>query len=125
MHKVVNLAKEFVMSEIEQEIRNTWIPAFESNPAEDKEKFYINVAFPYPSGAMHVGHGRTYIVPDVVARFWRMQGKQVLFPMAFHVTGAPVLGIAKRIAKKDEKTLKLYGAGFLHRSNCDRELLRG
>ena len=109
MHKVVNLAKEFVMSEIEQEIRNTWIPAFESNPAEDKEKFYINVAFPYPSGAMHVGHGRTYIVPDVVARFWRMQGKQVLFPMAFHVTGAPVLGIAKRIAKKDEKTLKLYG----------------
>ncbi len=97
------------MSEVEQEIRSTWIPAFESNPSAEKEKFYINVAFPYPSGAMHVGHGRTYIVPDVVARFWRMQGKQVLFPMAFHVTGAPVLGIAKRIAKQDEKTLKLYG----------------
>ncbi len=49
---------------------------------------------------MHVGHGRTYIVPDVVARFWRMRGKQVLFPMAFHVTGAPVVGISKRIAKQ-------------------------
>ncbi|MDV0442433.1 leucine--tRNA ligase [Methanorbis furvi] len=97
------------MNDIEQEIRSTWIPAFESNPSEDKEKFYINVAFPYPSGAMHVGHGRTYIVPDIVARFWRMRGKQVLFPMAFHVTGAPVLGIAKRIAKKDEKTMQLYG----------------
>ncbi|MDR3101651.1 MAG: leucine--tRNA ligase [Methanocalculaceae archaeon] len=97
------------MSEVEQEIRSAWTLAFASNPSDDKEKFYINVAFPYPSGAMHVGHGRTYIVPDVVARFWRMQGKQVLFPMAFHVTGAPVLGIAKRIAKMDEMTMKLYG----------------
>ncbi|MDR0438653.1 MAG: leucine--tRNA ligase [Methanocalculaceae archaeon] len=96
------------MSNIEQEIHKMWISAFEPNPVKNKEKYYINVAFPYPSGAMHVGHGRTYIVPDVIARFWRMQGKNVLFPMAFHVTGAPVLGIAKRIAKKDENTLKLY-----------------
>ena len=57
---------------------------------------------------MHVGHGRTYIVPDVVARFWRMRGKQVLYPMAFHVTGAPVIGISKRIARRDEKTVRLY-----------------
>lgn len=103
------MAENLIMSEIEPEIRNNWIPQFESNPNPNKDKLYVNVAFPYPSGAMHVGHGRTYIIPDVVARFWRMQGKQVLFPMAFHVTGAPVLGIAKRIAKKDEKTLKLYG----------------
>jgi len=68
----------------------------------------FTVAFPYPSGAMHVGHGRTYIVPDVIARFWRMRGRQVLFPMAFHVTGAPVVGISKRIARKDEKTIRLY-----------------
>ncbi|HJJ90737.1 MAG TPA: leucine--tRNA ligase [Methanocorpusculum sp.] len=103
------MTKEFILSEIEPEIRKMWLSAFESDPAYDKEKFYINVAYPYPSGAMHVGHGRTYIVPDVIARFWRMRGRQVLFPMAFHVTGAPVLGIAKRIEKNDEKTLKLYG----------------
>ncbi|HJJ54933.1 MAG TPA: class I tRNA ligase family protein, partial [Methanocorpusculum sp.] len=103
------MAENLIMSEIEPEIRKTWIPQFESNLNPNKDKLYVNVAFPYPSGAMHVGHGRTYIIPDVVARFWRMRGKQVLFPMAFHVTGAPVLGIAKRIAKKDEKTLKLYG----------------
>ncbi|HJJ27764.1 MAG TPA: leucine--tRNA ligase [Methanocorpusculum sp.] len=103
------MAKNLVMSEIEPAIREEWTPAFESNPNPEKDKLYVNVAFPYPSGAMHVGHGRTYIIPDVVARFWRMRGKQVLFPMAFHVTGAPVLGIAKRIAKKDEKTMKLYG----------------
>ncbi|NMB78153.1 MAG: leucine--tRNA ligase, partial [Methanomicrobiales archaeon] len=41
-------------------------------------------------------------------RFWRMKGRQVLFPMGFHVTGAPVVGISKRIANKDEKTIKLY-----------------
>jgi Leucyl-tRNA synthetase len=103
------MAKNLVMSEIEPAIREEWQPAFESNPNPEKDKLYVNVAFPYPSGAMHVGHGRTYIIPDVVARFWRMRGKQVLFPMAFHVTGAPVLGIAKRIANKDEKTMKLYG----------------
>lgn len=57
---------------------------------------------------MHVGHGRTYIVPDVIARFWRMRGREVLYPMAFHVTGAPVIGISKRIARKDETAIKLY-----------------
>jgi leucyl-tRNA synthetase len=98
---------QFNLSAFEEEAHEKWTHAFESNPS-DLEKYYLNVAFPYPSGAMHVGHGRTYIVPDVVARFWRMRGKQVLFPMAFHVTGAPVVGISKRIAKKDEKTIRLY-----------------
>jgi leucyl-tRNA synthetase len=98
---------EFNLEKFEEEAHERWLHAFEPDPGT-KEKFYINVAFPYPSGAMHVGHGRTYIVPDVVARFWRMKGRQVLFPMGFHVTGAPVVGISKRIANKDEKTIKLY-----------------
>jgi len=98
---------EFNLGTFEEEAREQWEYAFESNPS-DLEKYYLNVAFPYPSGAMHVGHGRTYIVPDVIARFWRMRGKQVLYPMAFHVTGAPVIGISKRIARKDPKTIHLY-----------------
>ena len=98
---------QFDLPAFEEEAHEKWAHAFESNPSR-LEKFYINVAFPYPSGAMHVGHGRTYIVPDVIARFWRMKGKQVLFPMAFHVTGAPVVGISKRIANRDEKTIRLY-----------------
>ena len=85
---------EFDLGKFEKEAHDQWARAFESNPS-DREKFYLTVAFPYPSGAMHVGHGRTYIVPDVIARFWRMRGRQVLFPMAFHVTGAPVVGISK------------------------------
>jgi leucyl-tRNA synthetase len=98
---------EFDLGKFEEEAHERWIHAFESNPS-NLEKFYLTVAYPYPSGAMHVGHGRTYIVPDVIARFWRMKGRQVLYPMAFHVTGAPVIGISKRIAKKDEKTIRLY-----------------
>jgi leucyl-tRNA synthetase len=97
------------------EIQDKWIrkwkkeKIFEAKPDLGREKFYLTVAFPYPSGSMHVGHGRTYTVPDVIARFKRMQGFNVLFPMAWHVTGSPVLGIAERIKKRDEKTLKLYG----------------
>jgi len=98
---------EFDLGKFEEEAHERWIHAFESNPS-NLEKFYLNVAYPYPSGAMHVGHGRTYIVPDVIARYWRMRGKQVLYPMAFHVTGAPVIGISKRIANKDAKTIHLY-----------------
>lgn len=92
----------------EREWGARWEHAFEADPAEGKEKYYQTVAFPYPSGAMHVGHGRTYIVPDVVARYQRMRGKQVLFPMAFHVTGTPVIGISKRISNGDKKTIGLY-----------------
>ena len=94
---------------VEEKWQKKWQEAdlFESDP-NDKEKIFITVAFPYPSGAMHVGHGRTYTVPDVYARFKRMQGYNVLFPMAWHVTGAPVLGIAKRIKRKDPWTLDIY-----------------
>jgi leucyl-tRNA synthetase len=80
---------------------------FHSDP-DSREKLFITVAYPYPSGAMHIGHGRTYTVPDVYARFKRMQGYNVLFPMAWHVTGAPVIGIAKRIEKQDPWTLEIY-----------------
>ncbi len=94
---------------IEKKWQNKWQDAklFESNP-DTREKIFLTVAYPYPSGAMHIGHGRTYTVPDVYARFKRMQGYNVLFPMAWHVTGAPVIGIAKRIERRDPWTLDIY-----------------
>ncbi|MEI6292152.1 MAG: leucine--tRNA ligase [Methanomicrobiales archaeon] len=98
---------EFNLQQFEETAGKKWEQVFEANPS-DRPKFYITVAYPYPSGAMHVGHGRTYIVPDVIARFWRMRGYEVLYPMAFHVTGAPVIGISKRIARGDEKAIHLY-----------------
>lgn len=96
-------------SNIESKWQKKWQDAklFQSNP-DNREKVFLTVAYPYPSGAMHVGHGRTYTVPDVYARFKRMQGYNVLFPMGWHVTGAPVIGIAKRIGRSDPWTLDIY-----------------
>ena len=105
------MAQEYNIREVEKKWIKKWSESkvFQAEPDPRRKKFYLTVAFPYPSGSMHVGHGRTYTVPDVIARYKRMQGYNVLFPMAWHVTGSPVLGIAERIKKKDEKTLKIYG----------------
>ncbi len=104
------MTQDFDLKKIEEHWVNKWRDdeVFKAKP-DKRKKFYLTVAYPYPSGSMHVGHGRTYTVPDVIARFKRMQGYNVLFPMAWHVTGSPVLGIAERIKKKDAKALKLYG----------------
>lgn len=95
--------------DVEEKWQKKWQESklFESDP-DSREKIFLTVAYPYPSGAMHIGHGRTYTVPDVYARFKRMRGYNVLFPMAWHVTGAPVIGIAKRIARGDPWTLDIY-----------------
>ncbi|MHC1626450.1 MAG: leucine--tRNA ligase [Methanoculleaceae archaeon] len=93
------------MNDVESVERETG--CYEANPSEN-EKYFLTVAYPYPSGAMHVGHGRTYIVPDVIARYQRMKGREVLYPMAFHVTGSPVIGISRRIDRGDPEAIRLY-----------------
>ena len=77
---------------------------FETNPNE-KEKKFITVAYPYPNSPQHIGHGRTYTLADVHARFYRMQGYNVLFPMGFHYTGTPILGMARRVESGDKEIL--------------------
>lgn len=75
---------------------------FEANPNPGKPKFFITVAYPYPNSPQHIGHARTYTLADVYARYMRMQGYNVLLPMAFHYTGTPVLAMAKRLAENDQ-----------------------
>ncbi len=81
---------------------------FEPKEIAEKDKFYLTVPYPYPTGPLHVGHARTYITGDVTARFARVQGKNVLWPMAFHVTGTPVLATSDMIKRRDVEALKLY-----------------
>ncbi|MGD8431790.1 MAG: leucine--tRNA ligase [Nitrosopumilaceae archaeon] len=93
-------------TEIERKWRNKWQENkdFETNPNEKPKKF-ITVAYPYPNSPQHIGHGRTYTLADVHARFYRMRGYNVLFPMGFHYTGTPVLGMAKRIQSQEKEIL--------------------
>ncbi|AFS80249.1 leucyl-tRNA synthetase [Candidatus Nitrosopumilus koreensis AR1] len=93
-------------TEIESKWRSKWQENkdFETNP-NDKPKKFITVAYPYPNSPQHIGHGRTYTLADVHARFYRMKGYNVLFPMGFHYTGTPVLGMAKRIEAGEKEIL--------------------
>ncbi len=91
---------------IESKWRAKWIENrdFETDPNE-KEKKFITVAYPYPNSPQHIGHGRTYTLADVHARYYRMKGYNVLFPMGFHYTGTPILGMAKRVEAGDAEII--------------------
>ena len=61
-----------------------------AGPGAEKEKFFLLDMFPYPSGkGLHVGHPLGYIATDVVARFTRMMGKNVLYTMGYDAFGLP------------------------------------
>ncbi len=92
------------LKQIERKWQRKWEEAriFEANPDPKKPKCYITVAYPYPNSPQHIGHGRTYTLADVHARYMRMKGYNVLLPMAFHYTGTPVLAMSKRLAENDQ-----------------------
>jgi len=77
-----------------------------------KEPFYIQVAYPYPSGAMHIGHARTYTITDVVAKYNMLKGKNVLMPMGWHVSGTPVIATVEALKRKDKKTINKFVENF-------------
>jgi len=92
------------LKKIEEKWQKKWADAriFEANPDPIKPKCFITVAYPYSNSPQHIGHGRTYTLADVHARYMRMRGYNVLLPMAFHYTGTPVLAMARRLAENDK-----------------------
>jgi len=101
--------EEIDFHEIERKWQERWFSEEIFNAEKDeRRKFFITIPYPYLNGNLHVGHTRTFTIGDAIARWKRMLGFNVLYPMGFHVTGTPIVGLAELIAKRDEETLRVY-----------------
>lgn len=83
------MADVFPFAEVETKWRARWAELFRCDTSRTEKKYYCLMMFPYPSGELHVGHGRNYIIGDALARFKMMEGANVLAPMGWDAFGLP------------------------------------
>ena len=107
-------------AEIEAKWQQRWYEAGLNEANRDgRPKFMIIFAYPGLTGYLHVGHMRGYTYVDAIARYKRMSGYNVLFPVGTHATGNGAISLAKRIKNQDKKTLE-----YLLANGCPPEQLK-
>lgn len=105
----VTTSKVIDFSAIERKWQKKWDQegVFNAEPSKGS-KYFFTTPYPYINGSLHIGHGRAIVESDVYCRYLRMNGMNVLFPMAFHISGTPVIGASSAIARGDKDTVALY-----------------
>jgi len=118
---------EYKPSDIEKKWQSKW--KYSANDKSDKPKFYDLVMFPYPSGNLHMGHVRNYAIGDVIARFKRMNGFEVMQPIGWDAFGMPAENAAiknkthpkpwtEKCIERMQRQLRALGISY----NWDREV---
>ncbi|HDI01707.1 MAG TPA: leucine--tRNA ligase, partial [Candidatus Bathyarchaeota archaeon] len=94
---------------LELKWQRRWAEAriFEANPEPGRPKCFVTFPYPYMNGLLHIGHAFTATRVDAYARFMRMRGYNVLFPWAWHWTGATIAGQCERLKRGDEEMIRI------------------
>lgn len=131
MSKYISMNEKYPFTEIEKKWQEYWRKKefFKTNINDYQNKYYCLMMFPYPSGTLHVGHGRNYIIGDAIVRYKKMHHFNVLSPMGWDAFGLPAenaaikTGVHPRVSTLNntaniKKQLISWGCGY----DWDREV---